>query len=145
MTELNKLFEYVHTISCKLNDADYFKSLTKTRKRECVMARYMTCALFMRKIIITCENAGALINRDHATAIHAKKTIKNLTDTDKKIAGKFNLLAQLTFKEFKEYNKSRMIHPVPGLKDLIREELNKSTNINHLRINIRQLLSDYDF
>lgn len=76
--------EYISKVVC-----DYFKmpveSLqTKTRKREIVQARQIT--MFFSKTLTkySLASIGAQIgNKDHATVLHACKTVNNLKDTDK--------------------------------------------------------------
>ena len=68
---------------------DYFyitpdEMKANTRKRETVQAR-QTCMLFTDSLTkLSLAKIGQLTgNKDHATVLHAKKTINNLIDTDK--------------------------------------------------------------
>jgi len=80
--------EYIQKVVC-----DYFNmppdSLqSKTRKREVVQARQI--AMFFCKTLTKSSLAtiGATIgNKDHATVLHACKTVNNLIDTDKQFRG----------------------------------------------------------
>jgi chromosomal replication initiator protein len=68
---------------------DYFnitrdELLSKTRKRQIVQARQI--AMYMSRTLINCSlsTIGAEIGgKDHATVLHACKTVANLADTDK--------------------------------------------------------------
>ncbi|MCL1822128.1 MAG: chromosomal replication initiator protein DnaA [Prolixibacteraceae bacterium] len=76
--------EYIAKVVC-----DYFKmpvdSLQeKTRKREIVQARQLTMYFSKNLTKFSLSNIGANIgNKDHATVLHACKTINNLIETDK--------------------------------------------------------------
>jgi len=69
------------------------KQLTsKTRKREVVFCRflamnymYYVCKDILKISGITLEFVGRRYGKDHATVLHAIKTIKNYQDTDKSI------------------------------------------------------------
>lgn len=61
---------------------------TKSRKREIVFARQVIMFFLYKYTKMSWYMIGHAYGKDHATAIHAVKTINNLADTDKKIAGK---------------------------------------------------------
>ncbi len=64
---------------------------SKTRKREIVQARQI--AMYFSKKLTQSSSAsiGAQIgNKDHATVLHACKTVRNLRDTDKKFKDKID-------------------------------------------------------
>ncbi len=72
----------------------------KTRKREIVQARQM--AMKFSKIYTKNSLAGigaAIGKKDHATVLHALKTIANLIDTDQSVRTDFNDLDK-TFKKY---------------------------------------------
>ena len=56
---------------------------TKCRKRELVVARQLFMVLLEKYTNKTLAHIGGLLGKDHATVLHAKKTIKDLVDTDK--------------------------------------------------------------
>lgn len=78
--------EYIQKIIC-----DYFKISTdtinaKTRKREIVQARQLSMFFAKKYTKLPLSLIGAYCgNKDHATVLHACRTISNLYDTDKKM------------------------------------------------------------
>jgi S-adenosylhomocysteine hydrolase len=85
-------FEEIQKIVC---DGEKLKPellRTKTRKREIVYARQVVMWL-LRKYSkkISWAKCSSYYAKDHATAMHAFKTINNLTETDSKIANDINL------------------------------------------------------
>jgi chromosomal replication initiator protein len=57
---------------------------TKSRKREVVLVRQVAMFLAKKYLDLSTSKIGLYIgNRDHATVLHACKTITNLADTDK--------------------------------------------------------------
>ncbi len=76
--------EYIQKVICDYFDIPYEKINSKTRKREIVQARQL--AMYFSKNFT--KSSLAVIgnkcgNKDHATVLHACKTIKNLAETDK--------------------------------------------------------------
>ena len=62
------------------------KVLNKTRKREYVFCRQLAMTICYNARIESLAEIGSIIGgKDHATVLHAKKTIGNLCDTDRKI------------------------------------------------------------
>lgn len=57
----------------------------KTRKRPNVEARGFFVKIAKDSLNVTYDQIGRFINKDHATAIHSKKTIENLLTYDSKI------------------------------------------------------------
>ena len=80
--------DYIQKVVC-----DYFNLPTdvlqsKTRKREIVQARQI--AMYFSKTLTKSSLAsiGSQIGgKDHATVLHACKTVNNLMDTDKRFKG----------------------------------------------------------
>lgn len=68
----------------------------KTRKREIVEARQVCMWLRATNTKDSLSTIGSRYNRDHATVLHAKKTVYNLIETDK------------TFRERVELAKSKL-------------------------------------
>jgi chromosomal replication initiator protein len=67
---------------------EYFKISSKaitakTRKREVVQARQLAMYFAKEFTKMSLTSIGAAFGRDHTTVIHAIKTVKNLSDTDK--------------------------------------------------------------
>ncbi len=76
--------EYISKVVCDYFDMSVETIQENTRKREIVQARQI--AMFFSKNLTkhSLASIGAQIgNKDHATVLHACKTVKNLRDTDK--------------------------------------------------------------
>ncbi len=76
--------EYISKVVCDYFSMPVDSLQTKTRKREIVQARQI--AMFFSKSLTkySLASIGAQIgNKDHATVLHACKTVNNLKDTDK--------------------------------------------------------------
>ena len=63
--------------------------LQKTRKREVVEAKYIAMAAIRERTAFTLMEIAIAFGKDHTTVIHARKTVKNLMDTDKKFKIKY--------------------------------------------------------
>ena len=64
---------------------------TKSRKREVVLVRQVAMFLAKKYLDLSTSKIGLYIgNRDHATVLHACKTITNLADTDKQFRSELN-------------------------------------------------------
>lgn len=92
--------DYIQQVVCDYFDMPMDLLNSKTRKREVVQARQL--AMFFSKKLT--KNSLARIgkqigNRDHATVLHAVKTVTNLSETNKTFSGYFrdldNRLRQL--------------------------------------------------
>lgn len=66
--------------------------LTKTRKREVVVARQIIFYFLRKYSNLSTTAIGKQFNKDHATVLHANKTINNLKDSDKKFATNIQLI-----------------------------------------------------
>ena len=87
------MYEQIRHIICEGEGIlpEIFADNMKNRKRELVFAR-QAILFFMREF--TKESLtliGSYMGKDHATVIHACRTIKNLVDTDKGIRMKIHL------------------------------------------------------
>jgi len=76
--------EYVQKVVCDYFNLQVEKLHSKTRKREIVQARqlamYFSKQFTKASLAVIGNQCG---NKDHATVLHACKTVKNLADTDK--------------------------------------------------------------
>ena len=64
---------------------------TKSRKREVVLVRQVAMFLAKKYLDMSTSKIGQYIgNRDHATVLHACKTITNLAETDKQFRNELN-------------------------------------------------------
>ncbi len=76
--------EHIQNLVCEYFDISMERMHSKTRKREIVQARQL--AMFFSKSFTKASLAAIgskCGNKDHATVLHACKTVKNLADTDK--------------------------------------------------------------
>jgi hypothetical protein len=107
-TSLDKLFIGIKKVDNSFCEkiikttSDFYEIPTEllqdnTRKREVVQTRQTAMVLCM---YLTKENLSSIGNqiggKDHATVLHAKKTIVNLYDTDKSFRDKFENLVYIT-------------------------------------------------
>ena len=64
---------------------------TRSRKREVVLVRQVSMFLAKKYLDMSTSKIGQYIgNRDHATVLHACKTVATLADTDKQIRNELN-------------------------------------------------------
>lgn len=80
--------DYIQKVICDYFDIPIEIMKSKTRKREIVQCRQL--AMYFAKQLT--KNSLAMIgkhcgNKDHATVLHACKTVNNLADTDKRFKG----------------------------------------------------------
>ena len=96
--------EYIQKVVCDYFNIPIDSIQSHTRKREIVQARQLTM-YFAKKMT---KSSLAIIglqcgNKDHATVLHACKTVKNLAETDKQ----FRYWIEDLEKRFKEYLSNR--------------------------------------
>jgi len=80
--------DYIQKVVCDFFNLSPDLLQSRTRKREIVQARQI--AMYFSKILTKSSLAsiGAMIGgKDHATVLHACKTVNNLMDTDKRFKG----------------------------------------------------------
>ncbi|MDD2380723.1 MAG: chromosomal replication initiator protein DnaA [Mariniphaga sp.] len=76
--------EYISKVVCDYFNMSVESIQTKTRKREIVQARQITMYFSKNLTKYSLATIGSQIgNKDHATVLHACKTVNNLKDTDK--------------------------------------------------------------
>jgi chromosomal replication initiator protein len=76
--------DYIQKVVCNYFNLSAEQLINNTRKRETVQARQI--AMYFSKSLTKCSLAtiGSQIGgKDHATVLHACKTVNNLIDTDK--------------------------------------------------------------
>ena len=64
-----------------------------SRKRTIVFPRQLCMYFLSLKLKLSLDSIGEIFNKNHSSVFHARKTIQNLIDTDKKIrnmCGKIN-------------------------------------------------------
>ncbi len=78
--------EYIQKVICDHFHISIDMINAKTRKREIVQARQLSMYFAKKYTKLPLSTIGAYCgNKDHATVLHACRTINNLYDTDKKI------------------------------------------------------------
>jgi len=77
-----KLNEFMKAV-CELNNADVLLIGTKTRKREVVYSRQLCMHYLKINTRMSLHKIGDIFSKDHATVMHAFKTINDLSDVNK--------------------------------------------------------------
>lgn len=96
---LNVRHQDIETIVCDYYNCKKDKLYTKTRKREVSFVRQLIMDLCMRYVRLSSPATAKIYHRDHATALHAKKTIQNIYDTDRIKRSEINEIENLIKKE----------------------------------------------
>ncbi len=82
------MFE-ITKIVAEILGLEYLQLFQKTRKREIVEARQIAMFVASTQIkTLSLSKIGEYYNKDHATVIHALKTVNNLCETDHLFKGK---------------------------------------------------------
>ncbi len=77
--------DYIQKVICDYFDMPVDVLKSRTRKREIVQARQLTMYFAKQLTKSSLSTIGAQCgNKDHATVLHAVRTVKNLTETDKR-------------------------------------------------------------
>jgi chromosomal replication initiator protein len=85
--------EYIQKVVCDYFDLPIEVMKSKTRKREVVQARQIAMYFSKKMTKSSLANIGAHCGgKDHATVLHACKTVNNLAETDKKFKSYLNEL-----------------------------------------------------
>ena len=80
--------DYIQKVVCDYFDIPIELMKSKTRKREIVQARQLAMYFSKQLTKNSLANIGLHCgNKDHATVLHACKTVNNLIDTDKQFRG----------------------------------------------------------
>ena len=83
--------DYIQKVVCDYFDLPIELLKSKTRKREVVQARQIAMYFAKQMTKSSLANIGAHCGgKDHATVLHACKTVNNLIDTDKRFRGYIN-------------------------------------------------------
>lgn len=76
------MFELTKIVA-EIFGVEYLKLFENTRKRDIVEARQVIMFVAVRQIkVLSLSKIGEYFNKDHATVIHAVKTVSNLCDTN---------------------------------------------------------------
>lgn len=80
--------DYIQKVVCDYFDMPIELIKSKTRKREIVQARQLTMYFSKQLTKSSLATIGAQCgNKDHATVLHACRTVNNLSETDKRFKG----------------------------------------------------------
>jgi chromosomal replication initiator protein len=97
------VFDYFHI--------SVFYQMTKTRQRQTVVARQVSMYYMKEYTGLSLERIGQYFARDHATVLHAFKTVNNLRDTDKcfrsdliEICKKINSRPEINENKYAQYD-----------------------------------------
>src|SRR5690554_62402 len=83
--------EYIQKVVCDYFDIEMETLKSKTRKREIVQARQIAMYFSKKLTKSSLANIGAHSkNRDHATVLHACRTVNDLSETDKQFKAYLN-------------------------------------------------------
>ena len=109
-----------------------------TRKRKHVEIRQLTMYFMTEHTKSSLSEIGKFFNRDHATVLHAKKTIKNLIETEEEIKKMYELIKG---KLYSSYNLLKHDEELDLLEHLKRT---KEFNIGLINrtINIKKIIED---
>lgn len=88
-TYKNKM-AHIATIVADYYSVDYYKIFTKSRREELVTVRQVTMYISRTALKYPHKQLGDFFNRDHATSVHACKTIANLLETSKDVRKDFS-------------------------------------------------------
>lgn len=84
----------------------------KTRKREYVYARQIAMTLLSKHTRFSLTDIGNMFNgKDHATVIHAKKTLRNLIDTNRSIKEEVSLVESLVLSKMNLITRKKNENP----------------------------------
>lgn len=88
----DKMFSIVRQEIERYYNIPYEQLISGTRKRPICEKRQLLQVLALKHTKLSTVAIGRLTNRDHATVIHARKTINNLLSTGDRIAGDYYIL-----------------------------------------------------
>lgn len=74
--------------SCEVMGVTLQMAKSKTKIREAVAARQICMTVLLETTNMSSSVVGSFFNKDHATVLHAKRTVSNLYETDKEYAAK---------------------------------------------------------
>lgn len=91
---------------CEAIGFDIERIRLKTRKREVVEVRQMAMLFVYKYSHMPLAEVGWVFKKDHATVLHAIRTMKNLVETDKNIAAIHKVIDEKLNNKIKEVNKT---------------------------------------
>lgn len=134
-------FHEIQRIVCsgeRISFTENYKELqTKTRKREIVLARQMV--MYFLKLIngssISWEKVGSFYGKDHATAMHASKAVKNLIDTDRNVAARITLY-ELQIKAVINFERNLVVDNLEVTKSRIKQMIDDGIPITYEMVSV---------
>lgn len=95
---------------------------SKTRKREVVFARQLIMYFLVEHTKESWAQIAAHYGKDHATAMHAYKTINNLIDTDRKIKAKI-ILYNFQIEALVNFENNIVADKICEIKELLKMQI----------------------
>jgi hypothetical protein len=129
MKEITKIVGEVFNI-------EYKNIFLKSNKRHIVTARQVAMYIIALQTKHSLAHIGSFFERDHATVLHAKKTISNLKETDKE----FRIKVNIAIHKCNNINHKKIVyiaHPISGdVEGNVSKILEIIKSINLLNPNI---------
>jgi len=105
----------------------------KTRKREVVFCRQLIMYFMKQYTKDSLASIGGHFGKDHATVLHACKTINNLIDTDKIVKDKVNTYSK-KIKHREEFENNIISDDIARIKEQLIQYLIEEKEIDHSAI-----------
>lgn len=83
VNKISKKRRIIDTV-CQHKNTTFKDINVKSRNKDLVYARQL-CMYFLLENKYSLASSGAVFDKYHATALHAKKTINNLSETDREV------------------------------------------------------------
>ena len=91
-----RLSDYIIQIVCRYYSVDDDELKSKTRRREVCFPRQIAMYLIKLNTNYSLSQIGQIFNgKDHATVLHASRTVKNLMDCDKQVKSDIKKISKL--------------------------------------------------
>lgn len=116
---------------CSFYGLDMTTVLNPTRKREIVLARQVAMHSLWRNTKMSLGQIGMCIgDKDHATVLHAKNTVNNLYETDRRFKGEYNHLSTILQEV---YGKRKITEDrfIKIKKSMIKSDIHTKINANY--------------
>ena len=129
MKEITKIVGEVFNI-------EYNKIFLKSNKRSIVTARQVSMYIIALQTKHSLAYIGSFFERDHSTVLHAKKTVKNIMETDKG----FRIKVNIAIHKCQNINYKKLVyiaHPISGdVKCNVSKILEIVKSVNLLNPNV---------
>jgi chromosomal replication initiation ATPase DnaA len=100
--EVNKAMVILNFVKYKMKAPDDYHKI-KSTKRIYVTPRQVAMTLMIDNTLLSLVRIGEIFEKDHASVIHAHKTIDNLIETDKYFKLTFNQVKNSGKYQYKKY------------------------------------------